>query len=154
MILHWNCVKEYDQLNNNCQNFASQIFESLDLNGSFSEYDGFVGEFIRYIGMKNTEVNPCLVKGGKILVEWRDHEELDNWHRENQKTYPEAASLLKSMHRAFQLRGDQGVNCIQDSPTLIVTNTGKKIPVDPNSNYSSKLDSFIPISGLSTESFN
>ena len=119
------------------------IFFFLYRVGFFAFLSGWVGDFIRYIGNTGNEVNPCLVRDGGVLIEWKSHEELDRWHNDNRTTFPEAAGLLKAMHRAFQLRGDPGVDCPHDAPTLLVTNSGKKIAVLPEHSYSSQLDSFV-----------
>ena len=47
VISLWNCTKLYSSASNNCQKFATELFESVGLNGSFSSYSGYIGEFIR-----------------------------------------------------------------------------------------------------------
>ena len=112
VIRHWNCCKNYNAASANCQLFAADIFKSVGLNDNFSKYDGWVGDFIRYMGKYENQVeefNPCLIQGEKKIAEWTTHAELDKWHKENYGTYPEASSLIKAMHRAFQMRGKSQV---------------------------------------------
>jgi len=113
-----------------------------------------VGDFIRYLSKfenQQGEFFPCLVKEDNVLVQWKTHAELDKWHKENHGTYPEASSLIKAMHRAFQMRGDPGSGCPHDAPTLLVTNDGKKIPVHAESAYSNPMDtSLTGLSGVKT----
>jgi len=154
VIQEWNCLKEYNSRVNNCQKFASQLFESVDLNGTFSKYEGWVGEFIRFVANTGNEVNPCLVRDGGVLIEWRSHEDLDKWHNQNKTTFPEASGLLKAMHRAFQLRGDPGIYCPHDAPTLLVTNTGKKIPILGEFSFSSAIDSYVPLNSGPSNGFS
>jgi len=149
VIRNWNCTKNYNAFSANCQLFASDIFKALKLNDCFSKYEGWVGDFIRYISKyshQTEELFPCLIKGEKKIAEWKNHTDLDRWHKENFGTYPEAASLIKAMHRAFQMRGDIGAGCPHDAPTLLVTNDGQKIPVHAESAYSNPLDTSIPVS--------
>ena len=59
--------KQYSRTGNNCQKFAYEIFEALGLNGDFEKYNGWTGEFLRYIATVQGEVTPCLVDKGHVI---------------------------------------------------------------------------------------
>jgi hypothetical protein len=81
IVQEWNCSKEYNSTSNNCQKLASKIFESVGTNGTFSQYDGFVGNFIKHVSNTGEKVNACLVDNdGMVLYEWKTHADLDKWH--------------------------------------------------------------------------
>ena len=147
IIQEWNCKKIYNAREANCQKFARDIFKTLGLNEEFSNYKGYVGEFIEYISEYSNsieEVYPCIIQKGKILVQWKTHEELDNWHKENIESFMDANSLIKSFHRAFQMKGEVNISCPVDAPTLLIGNDGEKLPVHELSGYTSdtKLSGF------------
>eukprot|EP01091_Cochliopodium_minus_P002179 TRINITY_DN12064_c0_g1_i1.p1 TRINITY_DN12064_c0_g1~~TRINITY_DN12064_c0_g1_i1.p1 ORF type:complete len:442 (-),score=112.95 TRINITY_DN12064_c0_g1_i1:107-1432(-) len=151
VIQMWNCQKIYSQRNANCQLFAADIFKALGLNQNFSKWEGPVGDFLKYAGEyenQTKEIYPCIIKSGNVYIQWKSHEELDNWHNDNLDTYEDYASLLKAFHRAYQLRQDIGFNCPQDAPTLLINKFGEKEHVVEHCAYSHPSDS--KVSGLSS----
>ena len=48
-------------------------------------------------------------------------------YNKNQDIFQEYDFLLKSFHRAFQLREDSGVECKYDHPTLLISNNFETI---------------------------
>jgi len=151
VIQAWNINREYNSVHSNCQIFASEIFKSLGFNDNFSKYQGWVGDFIKYMSdIKNQEkiLYPCLVKGNTVIKEWKNHQELDEWHANGESSsYEEATSLIKAFHRAFQMRGDitdpKLYHCPFDSPTLLVSNEGEKLNVNDMQGYQDPGDSFL-----------
>ena len=119
IIEKWNCEKEYDDHLNNCQSFVVSIFDSFGFHSNFTEYSGMVGDFMRHVSKKTIQINPSLLKQHKILIEWKTHQELDDWNNLNKHTFPDALQLLKAFHRAFQLKGEEGKNCPFPHPTLL-----------------------------------
>ena len=151
VIQNWNITKTYNSVHANCQMFAGDIFKALGFNENFSKYQGWVGDFVRYMSdIKNQEkvLYPCLIKGNTVLKEWKNHQELDEWHAKGEdKSFPEAYSLLKAFHRAFQMRGDHTdpklLHCPFDSPTLLIGNDGEKLNVNDMVGYSDPGDSYL-----------
>ena len=75
---------------------------------------GYVGEYINFISEYDNslkELNPCIINKGKIDVEWTSHEDLDNWHINNIDSYQDAYSLIRSFHRAYQMKGEICSQC-------------------------------------------
>ena len=58
--------------------------------------------------------------------------------------------MLKAFHRAFQMKGDMGKFCKYDSPTLIVSDGGQKLPVHQKSLYTN--DKVVNVSSFSQNS--
>jgi hypothetical protein len=55
----------------------------------FKEFDGPVGDFLKYIGTYKAQteaIHPCLIKDGKPDVIFETHEQLDHWHNENKES--------------------------------------------------------------------
>eukprot|EP01091_Cochliopodium_minus_P011461 TRINITY_DN3251_c0_g1_i1.p1 TRINITY_DN3251_c0_g1~~TRINITY_DN3251_c0_g1_i1.p1 ORF type:complete len:417 (+),score=92.91 TRINITY_DN3251_c0_g1_i1:30-1280(+) len=106
LVQKWNCTVTYSLSDNNCQKFASNLFETLGLNTDFK--NGPFGEFIEHISKpNNTITKPCYVKGGRIEHTWENHFELDEWTEENNDFIVEHRSLfllIKGFHRAYQAR--------------------------------------------------
>jgi hypothetical protein len=58
--------------------------------------------------------------------------------------------MLKAYHRAFQMKGEMGNFCKYDSPTLIVSDVGNKLPIHQKSAYTN--DNHINVSSFSHSS--
>ena len=66
VIQNWNVTKTYNSVTANCQLFAADIFKALGFNEHFSKFQGWVGDFLRYMcETENQEktMYPCLVQG-------------------------------------------------------------------------------------------
>eukprot|EP01091_Cochliopodium_minus_P020421 TRINITY_DN8927_c0_g1_i1.p1 TRINITY_DN8927_c0_g1~~TRINITY_DN8927_c0_g1_i1.p1 ORF type:complete len:455 (-),score=111.19 TRINITY_DN8927_c0_g1_i1:11-1351(-) len=138
LIQKWNCLYSYSSLKHNCQRFSSEMLKVLGLKDSFSNFTGPTGEFIEHISKLQSmkkDVYPCIVRKGKVIQEWKTHEELDNWQNENFDAIQGYESLLKAFHRAYQLRGDNGIECPSDRPTILVSNEGEKTDFDLQSHF-------------------
>ena len=101
--------------------FLSIFFISLD----FSKYSGAISDFLDYATKTRSKVHPCIVEKGKVLYEWKTvssqtfflkslicfftkHEELDEWTNKYIESFEDYKLLIKSFHRAFQLRNENG----------------------------------------------
>eukprot|EP01091_Cochliopodium_minus_P014662 TRINITY_DN5004_c1_g1_i2.p1 TRINITY_DN5004_c1_g1~~TRINITY_DN5004_c1_g1_i2.p1 ORF type:complete len:345 (+),score=77.82 TRINITY_DN5004_c1_g1_i2:18-1052(+) len=106
VIQRWNCTLTYSSTDRNCQHFASEMFGVLGFDNNFKE--GPFGEFIKFISnATNKQTNPCIVEKGKIIEEWKNHYELDDWTKENMEIITADINyylLIKGFHRAYQAR--------------------------------------------------
>ena len=143
VIQKWNCSYSYSSKDYNCQIFASEILKVCGLKDSFKSFSGPVGDFIEHISkfenMKK-EFHPCIIRDKKIMIKWESHAELDKWHNEN-KGMGNYESLLKAFHRGYQLKGDYGVDCPCNEPTLLVDGEGIKTNQKTNSGNYTKINS-------------
>ena len=75
--------------------------------------------------MRNTKetVYPCIIKNGEKILEWKSHDELDNWQTVSQLSNI-YLPLLKGFHRGFQFQNCEE-HCIFGPPTLTIQENDK-----------------------------